>query len=264
MSSDPEFSPPQFHRISAFLFFELWPRVIEKFPDKQSPLECLRLFMCGIAVCDYTAFPNRRNERTKRDALNSFDSYYDTSLDIAAETLKEKERWFSLKVDVIAENSDASGIELWSLILTRTAQNSKGDYWGSVEFQEFFERSYGLKISSAAETQRFRNSLKNAKRKVREAEKRHQKIFEDLIIDCAVEGESLNVPPEKAEELRKRFNQDRHQHIADFLEEVFRTHSNAVSSAEGLSKVVAPFKRNRLRASLPPLLPPPPSRMESE
>ncbi len=264
MSSDPEFSPPQFHRISAFLFFELWPRVLEKFPDKQSPLECLRLFTYGLAVCDYTAFPNRRNERSKRDALNSFDRYYDTSLEIAAETLNEKEHWFSRKVDVIAENSDSSGIELWSLILTKSDRNARGVYWGSVKFQEFFERSYNLRISLTAETESFRNALKNTRRKIRAAESRHQKIFEDLIIDCAVEGASLNGTPEKPEELRDRFNQERPRHVADFLKEVFRAHSNAVSSVEGLSKVSASLKRNRLRASLPPMLPPPPSRRESE
>lgn len=263
MSSGPEFSPPQIHRISAFLFFELWPRVLEKFPGKQSPLECLRLLMHGLAVCDYTAFPGRRNERTKQDVLRSFERYYDTSLEIAAETVKEKENWFSRKVDIFEENSDASGVELWSVILTRSDRNTRGDYWGSVQFQEFFENSYDLRISSIEETERFRNALKNTKRKIREAESRHRKTFEDLIIECAVEGESLNGGPGMGEEVRTRFNEDRPRRVADFLKDVFQAHSNAVSSMDS-SKMAASLKRNRLRASLPPLLPPPPSRRESE
>lgn len=264
MSSEPEFSPPQIHRISAFLFFELWPRVIEKAPEMQSPLERLQLLMYGLAVCDYTAFRDRRTKRTKRDVLNSFDRYYDTSLIIAAETLKEKERWFSRKVDVIAGHSDASGIELWSLILTRSDRSPGGDYWGSAEFQEFFERSYDLKISSAAEVERFQNALKNKKRKIRNAEKSHRRIFEDLIIDCAVEGESLDGGPEKAEELRKRFNHDRPRHIAEFLKEVFRAHSNATATMKAAPKVSASIRPERILATLCPLPLPQPSKRKIE
>jgi hypothetical protein len=264
MSSDPEFSPPQFHRISAFLIFELWPRVIEKIPGTQSPLERLRWLMYGLAICDYTAFRSRRDESTKRDVLTAFGQSYDTSLHIAIETQKEKERWFSMKVDVIAEKSDSSGLELWSMILTKSNLNSNGDYWGSVDFQNHFEKSYALKFNEEGDTKRFRDALKNTKSRIRRAEKEHRKIFEDLIIDCAVEGETQNGAPEKAEEVRNRFNQDRPEHIANFLKEVFRAHSNAATSVEGLSKVSTSLKRNRLRASLPPMLPPPPSRRESE
>lgn len=264
MSSDPEFFPPQIHRISAFLFFELWPRVIKKFPGIQSPLDRLRWLMYGLAVCDYIAFPSRRDERSKRDFLASFDQGTEITLHIANETLKQKGRWLSREIDIIRENSNASGVELWWAIQTKSNRSACGDYWTSAEFLDLFERSYGLKIVTPEDLTRFDDALKNTKNRIGTAEEKHKKIFEDLIIDCAVECEALKEDPETAEEVRNRFNQERPRHVADFLKEVFRAHSNAASSVEGLSKASTALKRNRLRASLPPMLPPPPSRRESE
>ena len=211
--------------------------------------------MYGLTVCDYTAFPNRRDERSKQDFLASFDQGTEITLLIANETLKEKKRWFSQIVDVIATNSESLGFELWWTIVTKADQTSRGDYWGSVEFQDFFERSYDMRLVSTEDVMRFRDALKNTKRNIRRAEAKHKKVFEDLIIDYAFEAETLDHGPEKAKELRSWFHQDRSKHIAKFLKDLFEAHSNAIRAKTALLKVSTSPHRSRLRASLVPLLP---------
>ncbi len=259
MSNGPEFSPPQFHRISAFLFFELWPRVVEKLPAPQSPLERLRWLMYGLAVCDYTALPQLRNERTQRDVLDAFGKCYDTSLQIALETRTEKERWFAMKVDVIAEKSNASGVDLWSLIVIRSNRSPGGDYWGSVEFQEFFERSHALKFTDEGDTIRFRDALKNTTRKIRKAEERHQKIFEDLIIDCAVEAETIEQDSEEAEKLRRFLEQDRPNRIPQYLGIIIEALSEATRTKAALRRALASLHRTHIPDFLLALRPSSPS-----
>lgn len=259
MSSDPEFSPPQFHRISAFLFFELWPRVIEKLPAPQSPLERLRWLMYGLAVCDYTAFPKRRDERSKRDFLASFDQGTEITLHIANETLKEKKRWFSQTVDVIAENSNHSGVQLWWMIVAKADKTLAGDYWDSVDFQEFFERSYALKITTEKDTIRFRNALKSKRNRLRKTEKAHTKIFEDLIIDCAVEAESLEHGPEMGEVVRRFFDQDRQNRVAQYLGIIFEANSNSTKANAALRRALASLHRTHIPPFLLELRPSSPS-----
>lgn len=259
MSNGPEFSPPQIHRISAFLFFELWPRVVEKLPTPQSPLERLRWLMYGLAVCDYTAFPQRRDERSKRDFLASFDQGTEITLHIANETLKEKKRWFSQTVDVIAKNSNHSGFQLWWRIVAKADKTLSGDYWGSVDFQEFFERSYALKITTEKDTTRFRNALKSKRSRIRKAEESHKKIFEDLIIDCAVEAEALEQDFDTGEDLRRWFEQDRSDRIAQYLGIIFEAHSNATRTNAALRRALASLHRTHIPTFLLALRPSPPS-----
>lgn len=206
--------------------------------------------MYGLAVCDYTALPKLRNETTRRDILAAFAFDYDTSLRIAVETLKEKEAWFAKKVDVISEKSESSGLDLWAMILTRAGQTPSGDYWGSVDFQDFFERSYALKISTSEDVARFENALKNKRRSIRKAEEKHRKIFEDLIIDCAVESKALGEDPEKAAELRSWFEQDRPSRIAQFLKDEFEAHSKVMRSMTAFLKEVAAAPNRRRRSSI--------------
>lgn len=264
MSSGPEFSPPQIHRISAFLFFELWPRVIEKFPGIQSPLDRLRWLMYGLAVCDYTAFPSRRDERSKRDFLASFDQGTEITLHIANETVQEKQRWFSREVDVIKENSAVTGVELWWTIVTRSSRSPSGDYWGSLEFKDFFERDCGMKIVTTEDLERFNNALKNTKRMIRKAEKKHKTIFEDLILDCAVEAETLRGDLEKAEEVRRCFNRDRPKYTTQFLGRIIEALSTAPSPMEVLRIAHLSIHGDRLHTPFGWFLPPSSSKQKIE
>lgn len=223
--TDPEFSQPEFHRVSAFLFQETWPRLVsEKLADREA-LEKIQVFMSGLAISDLALFENRWTERTEGDFVRAFREDFDTSLWIASEVRKAKVDWFSRRIAFIDERSESTGKELWITMLTRADRNPSGDYWGSDEFQTFFEKNYSLKIVSKEDRTRFENALKNKRRAIRKAERKHQRLFENLIIAAAVEGETKEKGDSAGENLLNWFTEDQTDRVCSYLRTVFKLHA---------------------------------------
>lgn len=245
--TDPEFSQPEFHRVSAFLFQETWPRLVsEKLADREA-LEKIQVFMSGLAISDLALFESRWTERTEGDFVRAFREDFDTSLWIANEVRKAKVDWFSRRVAFIDERSESTGKELWITLLTRADRNPSGDYWGSDEFQTFFERNYSLKIVSEEDRTRFENALKNKRRAIRNAERKHHEIFENLIIESAVENETKEKGESAGKKLRNWFAEDQTGRIYSYLSTAFNLHAEnsrkMTASLLAREMVLIPMKR---------------------
>ncbi|MCB1229310.1 MAG: hypothetical protein KDN19_03540 [Verrucomicrobiae bacterium] len=223
--NDPDFSPPQFHRVSAFLFQEIWPQLVAEKLGKREALEKLQIFMSGLAISDLALFKNRWTEKTESDFVRAFREDFETSLWIASEVLKAKADWFSRKVAFIDERSESTGKELWITMVIQADRNASGDYWGSREFQIFFERNFSLKITTGEDRTRFENALKNKRRAIRRAEEKHRRLFEKLVIDAAVENEASEKGDSAGENLRKWFAEDQTARVCSYLRTIFKLHA---------------------------------------
>lgn len=230
MTNESEPAELNFHRVSAFVFGEMWPELEREFLHNANPLKRFSTYRDGISICDMVLFSERRDSKQIRLLTHIIGrSDLDVTFWIIGRAPDMLRKLFSKKTKALNRSPKAKGAEMTFLMLLEADRDSAtGSYWDRVEFREFFEERYDLPIETVKDLNRFEDALKNRRRELRAAECKHNEVFEQLLVDLYVDIQAQRSGEAAADQLREHLKSERSEKLVAMLRE---THQEVISPA---------------------------------
>lgn len=235
-----------FDRVTAYIFGEIWAGLANGPLYGKSSLEMFRAYWSGLRIADQEIHrwlpPPESDQAGERSAR----AYPEVAQWVIQHSRERLEKEWSRKVEVLADNSKATGGELWFMILLGIVEPSHQQKLYS-QAEEFLRRVYELNIQESESAGRLTDALKNCGKAIRKKEAQHRRVRERLVIALAIDLKTDAEGAEAAESFRNKLEANPEEEVPKLIEESIRAYIAALYRTTG---VLCQLMRNLLRSRL--------------